>query len=104
MNARVLGTLDRRQPVAQRISKNAESQLHTREDGRRQRVACPCPKCRNPITKVTRSGAEDGGEIVRRRLCEQCGHRFYTCQEPEYVITEQRLKWLRSGPVVLPPT
>jgi hypothetical protein len=90
--------------VARDKSKNAASQLHTREDGRRQRVACPCPKCRNPITKVLRSGAEDGGEIIRRRFCARCGHRFYTAQEPEYIINEKRLKWLDSGPVVLPPT
>ena len=85
-------------------SKNALSQLHTREDGRRQRIACACPKCRHPLTRVTRSGAEDGGEIVRRRVCEACDHRFYTMQEPEYVVAEPRLKWLRSGPVVTPPS
>jgi hypothetical protein len=90
--------------VAQGNSKNAESQLHTREDGRRQRIACACPKCRHPLTRVTRSGAEDGGEIIRRRICESCGHRFVTAQEPEYVIQERRLKWLRSGPVVVAPT
>jgi hypothetical protein len=88
----------------ERNSKNAATHQHTREDGRRQRIACPCPKCRHPLTRVTRSGAEDGGEIVRRRLCEACGHRFYTCQEPEYVVAERRLQWLRSGPVVIPPS
>lgn len=67
-----------------------------------KRVACPCPKCREPYSKVLRSASEPGGEIVRFRLCPACEHRWYTAQEPEYIIPISRMKWLRTGPVVIP--
>lgn len=75
--------------------------VHYRKDGRRQRVECPCPKCRHLITKVVRSGAEDGGQIVRRRLCPACDHRWFTLQEPEYVVKPELVRWSgNEGPTL----
>jgi transcriptional regulator NrdR family protein len=63
------------------------------ENGRRRRVVCPCPKCREPISKVLHSGADDGGEVVRHRQCPACGHRWFTCQEPEYIVRPDCISW-----------
>lgn len=43
-----------------------------------------CPYCSNLDTKVIDSRpAEDGSTIRRRRLCEQCNHRFTTYEKVE---------------------
>lgn len=61
--------------------------------GRRQRVACPCPKCREPLSQVLHTGGDSGGEIVRQRLCPACGHRWFTAQEPEYIVPPGQISW-----------
>lgn len=66
--------------------------------GRLVQVRCRCPKCRHPITRVLRSGVEVGGEIVRVRTCVDCGHRWYTGQEPEYLLPAERVSWRRDRP------
>jgi len=65
--------------------------------GIRRRVSCPCPKCREQLTKVLRSGAEDGGITVRQRTCPACGHKWYTVQEPEYIVPKDKITWGRSN-------
>lgn len=70
------------------------------ERGIKQRVDCPCPQCREPITKVLRSGVEDGGEVVRQRQCPKCGNRWFTAQEPEYIVRAEAIHWPRDKPVL----
>lgn len=65
--------------------------------GIRRRVSCPCPKCREPLTKVMRCGAEDGGVTVRQRSCPACNHRWYTAQEPEYIVSKEQITWKRCN-------
>ena len=47
-----------------------------------------CPKCDSRITKVilVRDCISSQTDIVRRRLCATCGHRFYTMQPQEEII------------------
>ncbi len=58
-----------------------------------RRVSCPCPKCREQMTKVLHTGGGDGGEIIRQRLCPTCNHRWFTAQEPEYIIPPDTVGW-----------
>ena len=75
--------------------------VHRRKDGRRQRIGCPCPKCREQVTQVVRSGAEDGGQTVRRRVCPACGYRWFTLQEPEYIVPADHVSWSgNNGPAL----
>ena len=55
----------------------------------------PCPKCKQPGTKVRITGENDDGIITRKRWCPHCGHNFFTAQEPEWVIPSHQIKWDR---------
>ena len=70
-------------------------------NGRKVCVRFLCPKCRHPITKVMLTGGEPGGVIVRRRKCLECGHAFFTAQEPEYLINPARIRWELGRPIVV---
>lgn len=67
-------------------------------NGRRRRVMCPCPKCREPLSEVLNVSAEDGGDTVRQRKCPACGHRWFTLQEPEYIISADKIEWAEKKP------
>jgi transcriptional regulator NrdR family protein len=34
--------------------------------------------------------------VIRRRCCDDCKHRFFTAQEPEYLIRRELIKWSDS--------
>lgn len=53
-----------------------------------------CPKCRGGRTKVVLSHDPGDGVMVRRRWCEGCGHRWYTAQEPEYLLRAEQVMYL----------
>lgn len=36
-------------------------------------------------------------QLVRRRVCQDCGHRFHTIQPQERVIDDSQLHWPISG-------
>jgi len=56
-----------------------------------------CPKCRSKESKVTRTSRNDDGICIRTCVCKQCGHIFYTAQEPEYVVRRDKLKNTLNG-------
>lgn len=61
----------------------------------------PCPKCRSLSTRITRTATSpENGTIVRRRTCSSCDHRWYTGQEPEFLLGPQRITWLGGFPVI----
>ena len=68
--------------------------LYNKKGVRRHYAAFSCPKCRSPLTRVMRTTADrTTGEILRRRVCEECNHRWYTAQEPEYLIPTRQSFW-----------
>ena len=66
------------------------------------RTPCPCPKCKHQVTRVIRSKESQYGEVVRRRCCPECDYRWYTAQQPEYILKEGDLVfWNKAnGPVL----
>ena len=50
-----------------------------------------CPKCRSGNTGVRTTRTDEDGVIQRQRICRDCGHRFTTAQEPEYLIKAPHL-------------
>ena len=40
---------------------------------------------------------DKSGNRIRRRLCRHCGHRYWTVQGPEKVITKYDLEWSGSS-------
>lgn len=73
---------------------------HYDQNGRAVNCRMPCPKCKHPITRALITGDSEG-VIVRRRQCADCGHRFYTAQEPEYLIPDDRIYYVRSRPQII---
>ena len=57
-------------------------------------VGTPCPNCGSPITRVVNTTRSTDGQIVRRRWCEFCDHRYYTAQSLERVVADGALSWL----------
>lgn len=52
----------------------------------RGRISGPlCPVCESRRTRCRATGYGHGDERVRRRVCDDCGHRFLTA---EVVVTE----------------
>lgn len=59
----------------------------------------PCPECNALITQVVVTKQNRSkGETIRRRRCEFCGHRFYTLQPNEQIVTN--VVWRGRVPVV----
>ena len=67
-------------------------------DGRAVQSTCraACPKCRSGNTKVIITRSSTNGLLVRRRSCRDCGHRFWTLQEPEWLIKSSDLTWFQG--------
>ena len=57
-------------------------------------VGTPCPNCGSLITRVVNTTRSTDGQIVRRRWCEFCDHRYYTAQTAERFIPEGGMEWL----------
>jgi transcriptional regulator NrdR family protein len=61
-----------------------------------------CPNCGAWITKVILTKFDDEcANVVRRRHCEYCGHRFYTKQHHEELV---EVKWVngKKGKATIP--
>ena len=54
-----------------------------------------CPQCRYPASKVICTYNLADGRLVRRRACLECDHRWYSLQEPEYLIQPREIEWSR---------
>ena len=52
-----------------------------------------CPKCGSVRTRVVLTDTLPSDEIVRRRRCIQCDHRWYTHQPPEQLLPNHRIRW-----------
>lgn len=65
-------------------------------NGRRKRFAFRCPQCRSERTRVVMTSEADH-LVIRRRCCDDCQHRFFTAQEPEYLIRRELIKWSGSS-------
>jgi transcriptional regulator NrdR family protein len=57
----------------------------------------PCPECgsRNSVVVSTVNTADT--EIVRRRRCRACDHRWYTVQQAEQFLHPDRIRWMPNG-------
>ena len=62
-------------------------------NGVKLRHPFPCPKCRHPHGPVVTTHRGEGGEIIRRRSCPECGHAWFTMQEPEYLLRKDAVEW-----------
>ena len=60
-----------------------------------------CPKCGSDQTKVVmiKDAIDLRFDIVRRRYCSTCEHRWYTAQKLETVV--RSVKWTDNGQLVL---
>lgn len=52
------------------------------------RASQPCPKCNALITRIRRTYRSDGGDFLRYRECEFCGHRYKTIQFAEFIAEQ----------------
>lgn len=60
-------------------------------------VQLPCPQCRGKNTYVVATFHTDKSQIVRRRHCKSCEHRWYTQQLPEQSLSQYKIKWTKRG-------
>jgi len=52
-----------------------------------------CPECGDFDSKIVHVSWTWCNRRVRRRACANCGHRWYTIQEPEELIRGTDLLW-----------
>jgi transcriptional repressor NrdR len=49
-----------------------------------------CPHCRHPDSRVVDSREVDDGQVIRRRrVCQDCGRRFTTVEEPTLAVIKR---------------
>ncbi len=53
----------------------------------------PCPKCSTVKTKVIDTNTGTKNIRIRRRICLQCNHRWYTIQYPEVSVDDANIKY-----------
>lgn len=53
-----------------------------------------CPECGSRRTKVTSTKhVKEPAIFVRRRRCDGCGHRWWTQQAPEQLLSSYAIDW-----------
>jgi hypothetical protein len=57
--------------------------------------ACKCPNCGTLNSSVQNSKPTPDGGRMRRRICVDCTHVWYTYQPPEAPIDKEQLYWGR---------
>jgi transcriptional regulator NrdR family protein len=65
-------------------------------------MRCRCPKCGHGVTTVVQVCEQGDGRIARRRKCALCDHRWFTVQEPEYVVPRDQVAYRNKVIVVAP--
>jgi len=65
------------------------------QPSRSNRQARACPKCRHHESRVTNTSRTTDGMIVRQCLCKGCGYKFFTAQEPEYLVPRHAVRWTK---------
>ena len=57
-----------------------------------------CPDCGSLVSRVILTQrAKLGGQVVRRRACNACAHRWYSIQPPEELVSKYQLVWKKSS-------
>jgi transcriptional regulator NrdR family protein len=64
---------------------------------RKKSARFACPKCKYEFTRVIMTTTMSTGPIVRRRECTKCEFRWYTGQEPEYLLPAKKVKYIDRG-------
>jgi len=59
---------------------------------RNSHAAPKCPKCRDGPTKAQNTRYTNDGQIIRFRICDLCGWRFWSRQGFEQVIDPSQIK------------
>jgi len=55
-------------------------------------IGC-CPQCQSNSARVVLTKKTLDNQIVRRRSCPECGHRWYTLQYPEIEVSSDEIYW-----------
>lgn len=76
---------------------------YNNNNGRKMSSRFPCPKCRALNSKVRRTGEDHDGVITRRHRCQECGHEWYTAQEPAWIVPDHEIRWLDNSKPVWRP-
>jgi len=61
-----------------------------------------CPQCRTDRILVITTRPLENGNLLRRRRCQDCGHRWYTHQSREYPLPPGAVTWSNDQPTVDP--
>lgn len=62
-------------------------------NGRKMASRFPCPQCRHPDSRVLLTNEDDSGVIVRRHECRGCSCRWWTAQEPAWIVPAREIEW-----------
>lgn len=60
-------------------------------------VQLPCPDCHGTNTYVVCTKHTTDGDLIRRRVCRACNHRWYTQQKPEQLLSPYAIRWNHRG-------
>jgi transcriptional regulator NrdR family protein len=63
-------------------------------------VQIPCPQCGGNATYVVCTYHTETEQLVRRRHCKFCDHRWYTIQSPEKPLSQYLIKWKGRSRIV----
>lgn len=63
-------------------------------------VQIPCPQCGGRATYVVCTFRTEAEQLVRRRRCQFCDHRWYTVQDPEQTLSQYNIKWTGRSRIV----
>lgn len=64
-------------------------------------LRCSCPVCRHPTSRVVATNEMADGTLVRERRCSACDYRWFTAQEPEYVLPRAQVVYSGKKPALL---
>ena len=56
-----------------------------------------CERCGCRESRVVMVRCDTNNNRLRRRVCRHCGHRYWTVQGPEKVISKYEIQWSGSS-------
>lgn len=63
-------------------------------------VLCRCPECGHRVSKVVQTHEQRDGQLIRRRRCSRCDHKWFTVQSPEVAVDRERIRYQDKVPVL----
>lgn len=63
-------------------------------------IASRCPECNHWVSHVVDTSVQPDDQVIRRRVCRRCNHRWFTIQLPEVALKREQVLYRNKKPTL----